>query len=282
MTAASTATATAAGGATARTPEDALQIQVRDLWVSLGEREVLRGIDLDVRRGETLVVLGASGGGKSTLLRTIIGAHAPDRGTVRLFGREITDLPIEERAAVLRRVGVLFQGGALYTSMTVGENVALPLREHTHLDEEIIRIVVRMKLELVGLRQAEDLKPAELSGGMQKRAALARAIALDPEIIFYDEPTTGLDPILAGVVNSLIQNLARRMQVTSFVVTQDLQCAWRVASRVVLLHEGRIRFEGPPGELGRSRDEYVQAFVRGQAPAAAHAVAEPEKGESGK
>jgi len=240
-------------------------IRIRDLWVSFGERQVLRGADLDIYRGETLVILGSSGSGKSTLLRTIIGACRPERGSVHVLGKDFHSLDEKGRAEILGRFGVLFQGGALYTSMTVGDNVALPLREHTRLDEEIIRIIVKMKLELVGMRHAEDLRPAELSGGMQKRAALARAIALDPEIIFYDEPTTGLDPVMAGTVNSLIERFAGRMGVTSVVVTQDMACAFRVATRTALVNEGRIWFTGSPEELRSSDDPYVRRFVRGEA-----------------
>lgn len=247
---------------TAATPSPPV-IEVSGLSKRFDGRTVLDGIDLTVRRGETLVVMGASGCGKSTLLRTLIGAHRPDEGRISLFGRELLSLRAKELDDVRKRFGILFQSGALFSSMTVGENVALPLREHTDLTPEMIGLMVKVKLELVGLRDAEHKLPSEISGGMAKRAGLARAIALDPELLFYDEPTSGLDPIMTSVIDSLIMDLARTMNVTSVVVTHDLKSAFRVADRMVVLNEGRIVAEGKPHEIRASPNPFVQKFVGG-------------------
>jgi len=238
-------------------------IEIVDLHKSLGGRMVLDGINLTVRRGETLVIMGASGCGKSTLLRCLIGAHKPDSGSVRLFGKDIATVTPKELDSVRKRFGILFQSGALFSSMTVGENVALPLSEHTDLSPEMIDLMVKVKLELVGLRQAEDQLPSEISGGMAKRAGLARAIALDPELLFYDEPTSGLDPIMTGIIDGLIVDLARTMNVTSVVVTHDLRSAFRVADRMVVLNNGRIVTEGKPHDIRNCTDPFVKRFVQG-------------------
>jgi len=238
-------------------------IEVQNLVKGFGEKTVLRGINLTVRRGETVVIMGASGCGKSTLLRHLIGAIEPDGGAVRLFGNDIWGLRNPEMDAVRKRFGILFQSGALFSSMTVGENVALPLREHTDLNQEMIDLMVKVKLELVGLREAEDLLPAQISGGMAKRAGLARAIALDPELLFYDEPTSGLDPIMTGIIDGLIMDLARTMNVTSVVVTHDLKSAFRVADRMVVLNEGRVVAEGMPHEIKGHSDPFVRKFIQG-------------------
>jgi phospholipid/cholesterol/gamma-HCH transport system ATP-binding protein len=218
---------------------------------------------MTVRRGETLVIMGASGCGKSTLLRCLIGAHRPDEGEVKLFGKNIWSVRARELDAVRRRFGILFQSGALFSSMTVGENVALPLKEHTGLAADMIDLMVKVKLELVGLREAEDRLPSEISGGMAKRAGLARAIALDPELLFYDEPTSGLDPIMTSIIDSLIIDLARTMNVTSVVVTHDLKSAFRVADRMVVLNNGRIVQQGMPHEIRASTDPFVKRFIQG-------------------
>lgn len=239
-------------------------IEVRGLRKSFGAKKVLRGVDLEVQPGEIVVVIGISGCGKSTVIRSIVGAYGIDAGRISLCGRDLTNAGEEEWTDVRRRIGILFQHGALYTSMTVGENVALPLVEHTHLAPEVIEIMVRMKLEMVGMAGTEELMPAELSGGMQKRAALARALALDPEAMFYDEPTTGLDPIMAGIVNRLILDFNRKLGVTSLVITQDMNCAFSVAQRVVLLHEGVIRWEGSVEDLRTTSDEIVRQFIEGR------------------
>jgi phospholipid/cholesterol/gamma-HCH transport system ATP-binding protein len=186
-------------------------------------------------------------------------------GSIKIFGREITNLEEDPLNEIRKRMGCLFQSGALYNSMTVGENVALPLREHTQLDDNIISIMVKMKLELVGLRDFENLKPAQLSGGMAKRVGLARAISLDPEILFYDEPTTGLDPITAGVIETLINDLSEKTGVTSVIVTQDMHCAFACADRICLLFGGRVAALGTLEEIRHSNDPLVKQFINGEA-----------------
>ncbi len=244
--------------------DDDVVIRVRGLRKSFGDREILKGIDLDVRRGETLVIMGGSGCGKSTVLRHMIGVETPDAGSVEIFSQNLAELNYEGLAKVRKRFGILFQSGALYNSLNVGENIALPLREHTDLGWEIIDIIVKMKLELVGLREAESLMPAELSGGMRKRVGLARAIALDPEIVFYDEPTTGLDPIVTGVIDKLIIDFKQGMGITSVVVTHDMNSAFRVADRMIMLYDGRIVAEGTPAFIRNSHEPLVKQFVNGQ------------------
>jgi len=239
-------------------------VRLRDLQVAFRGRKVLDGVNLEVYRGETLVIIGGSGSGKSTLLRVLIGSLPPRTGKAEVLGRDIYSLDDEGLEAIKKRFGILFQSGALYNSMTVGDNIALPLREHTNLDESIIRIMVKMKLELVGLRDFESLMPAQLSGGMKKRVGLARAMALDPEIIFYDEPGAGLDPIMAGVIDKLIMDLTSKLGVTSVVVTHEMESAFRVATRMVLLYEGRIVAEGTPEEFRNSTDTVVHQFVHGE------------------
>lgn len=238
-------------------------VETVDLVKRFGDKTVLHGINLQVRRGETLVVMGASGCGKSTLLRCLLGAYVPDEGSVKLFGKDIQAVASLEMDSLRRRFGVLFQSGALFSSMTVGENVALPLKEHTDLNQEMIDLMVKVKLELVGLREAEDLLPAQISGGMAKRAGLARAIALDPELLFYDEPTSGLDPIMTGIIDGLIMDLARTMNVTLVVVTHDLKSAFRVADRMVVINDGRIVAEGMPHEIKGHPDPFVRRFIQG-------------------
>jgi phospholipid/cholesterol/gamma-HCH transport system ATP-binding protein len=238
-------------------------IEINDLVKSFEGRRVIDGISLRVRRGETLVIMGASGCGKSTLLRCLIGAHRAEEGSIRLFGKDIAALPSKELDSVRRRFGILFQSGALFSSMTVGENVALPLKEHTDLSAEMIDLMVKVKLELVGLREAEHQLPSQISGGMAKRAGLARAIALDPELLFYDEPTSGLDPIMTGIIDGLIVDLSRTMNVTSVVVTHDLKSAFRVADRMIVLNNGRIVAEGMPHEIKTHPDPFVKRFIQG-------------------
>jgi len=238
-------------------------IEVSELVKSFDGRCVLDGITLDVRRGETMVIMGGSGCGKSTLLRHMIGSYMPDSGCVKVFGEELTTADEETLNGLRLRMGVLFQSGALYNSMTVGENVALPMREHTDLAEDIIKIMVKMKLELVGLREFDDLTPAQISGGMKKRVGLARAIALDPEILFYDEPTAGLDPIVAGVIDVLIMDLSRKLGVTSVVVTHDMNSAFKIANRMVMLYQGKVVAQGTADDIRNSTDERVQQFITG-------------------
>lgn len=238
-------------------------IAIRGLRKRLGEKQVLDGVDLDVEKGETLLVMGRSGTGKSVLLKHIIGLMRPDEGTVEVDGREVTALREAEFNEVRRRFGLLFQGAALFDSLTVGENVALPLREHTRLDDAEIRRRVAERLEWVGLSGVEDMKPASLSGGMKKRVGLARAIAMDPDYVLYDEPTTGLDPIMADVIDRLIRGLQERLGVTSVVVTHDMQSAFKVADRIAMLHDGRVVFTGTPDEARGTADPLVRQFIEG-------------------
>ena len=247
-------------------------IRVEGLVKRLGDRTVLDGIDLEVYPGETVVVMGVSGCGKSTLLRLMIGALTADAGRVLLFGQDLAALNGKQLNALRLRFGILFQSGALFNSMTVGDNVALPLREHTRLDEETIDILVKIKLQQVDLRDAAGLMPSEISGGMKKRAGLARALAMDPEILFYDEPSAGLDPLNAAEIDQLIRDQADVLKVTSVVVTHDMASAFRIADRMAMLDGGRMLKVGPRAEFEALRDgpstgdaagNLVRQFLRG-------------------
>jgi phospholipid/cholesterol/gamma-HCH transport system ATP-binding protein len=228
-------------------------------------RTILDAIRLDVMRGETLVILGGSGSGKSTLLRLMIGNAMPDGGDIIAFGKSLRKMSARELDDYRKSVGVLFQSGALYNSMSVADNVALPLREHTDLSETTIEIMVKIKLELVGLRQHSDKMPAMLSGGMKKRAGLARAIALDPKVLFYDEPSAGLDPVTSAEIDQLIMDLNKKMGVTSVVVTHEMDSAFRIADRMVLLDRGKFVAEGTPEQMRKNPDLLVHQFVFGLA-----------------
>lgn len=208
-------------------------------------RAVLDGVDLDVMPGETMVIMGGSGCGKSTLLRHLIGSLIPDRGTIDLFGQPLATLNDDGRNEIRKRFGILFQSGALFNSMTLAENVALPMHEHTDLDSEIIDIQVKIKLELVGLREHAHKYPSEISGGMKKRAGLARALALDPQILFYDEPSAGLDPVTSAQIDQLIIALSKELGVTSVVVTHEMDSAFAIADRMAMLDKGRVLKIGP-------------------------------------
>lgn len=251
------------------TPETEPVIEVRDLVKAFGRRTVLNGISFRVLRGETMVIMGGSGCGKSTLLRHLIGSMQPDAGSIRIFGQEITGMSEREMDGVRRRFGVLFQSGALLQSLTVGENVALPIEEHSQVDDAIVDLVMKMKLELVGLTGFEDLKPAEISGGMKKRVALARALALDPELLFSDEPTSGLDPVMTAVVDKLTQDLTRKLGMTAVVVTHDMTSAFRIGTRMIMLGtgplQGKIIAEGTPQEILNHPDPMLQQFIKGEA-----------------
>lgn len=238
-------------------------IEVKDLVRNFGERRVLDGVNLQIHKGETIVIMGGSGCGKSTLLRHIIGTMQPDSGNIYIKGVDITAARQSELDELRKKFGMLFQTGALFDSMTVEENINLPLREHTNLDEKIINIMIKMKLELVGLRGFEKMMPSQLSGGMRKRVGLARAIAMDPEIIFYDEPTAGLDPVVAGVIDKLILDLSNKLSVTSIVVTHDMQSVFRIADRIAMLHKGKILEVGTPDQIRNSNNEYVKQFING-------------------
>jgi phospholipid/cholesterol/gamma-HCH transport system ATP-binding protein len=239
-------------------------LRIENISKGFGQRKVLQGVSLEVREGETLVIMGGSGCGKSTLLRIITGLLEPDEGQALHFGRAITGASEEEKHEICKGFGMLFQGAALFNSLTVGENVALPLREHTKVAEEIVRIIVKVKLELVGLTGFEDFMPYEISGGMKKRVGLARAIVLDPKIVFYDEPGAGLDPITACMIDHLIRNLSKKLKITSVVVTHEMKSAFRIADRMIVLHQGRIVAEGTPEEIQNSSHAYVKQFIRGE------------------
>jgi phospholipid/cholesterol/gamma-HCH transport system ATP-binding protein len=238
-------------------------IEVKNLVKSFDGRVVLDGINLTVERGSVFAIMGGSGCGKTTLLQHLIGVLRPDSGQILFGGQDITQFSEESMDAYRKRFGMLFQMGALLNSLSVHDNIALPLREHTQLDEKIIGVMVKMKLELVGLRDFEHLKPAQLSGGMQKRVALARALALDPELVFYDEPTSGLDPVVTGVIGQLILDLSKRMGITSVVVTHDVGSAFKISDRMVVLFRGRVVAEGSPKEIGQSSDPVVRQFIHG-------------------
>jgi len=238
-------------------------ISVQNIVKRYGDRAVLNGVTFTAETKKITYLFGSSGGGKSTLLKTMVGAMKPDAGAVLFNDTDITKLNGRELDPFRKKIGMLFQHGALLNSLTVAENIALPLREHTDLDDTIVRIMVKMKLELVGLRDFEDLVPSQLSGGMQKRVALARALALDPEVIFFDEPTSGLDPIVTSVITKLIADLNRLLGITCIVVTHEVGEAMRTADKIVLLHLGKVIAEGPPEQIRSSPDPLVQQFITG-------------------
>lgn len=243
-----------------RTSDGAVALEVEGLAVDRADRPVLEGVGFSVRQRESLVVLGSSGSGKSTLLRTLIGLETPREGSVRLLGQDLHALAPPARDLLLRKVGVAFQGSALLGSLTVGENVALPLREHTTLDRNTVRIMTRMKLGQVGLDGFEDRLPAELSGGQRKRAGIARALAMDPPFLFLDEPSAGLDPITSAGLDELLRKLQRALGLTLVVVTHELQLAAEIADHVILLERGRIHASGTFAELRVSDDVRVRQF----------------------
>ncbi len=237
----------------------------KDLHKSFGKKDVLKGIDLEIHKGETVVILGGSGSGKSVLIRHTIGLHRPDAGEVWVDGTEISGFAEDELMPIRTKVGMLFQGGALFDSMDVFENIAFALREHTQMAEDQIAGRVRDVLDLVEMPGVEDLMTSDLSGGMKKRVAMARAIALQPQGILYDEPTTGLDPITGGAINKLIRDLQSALNVTSVVVTHDIKSAFTVADRLAFLHDGRLSFVGTVDEALHSKDTRLRDFLRGGA-----------------
>lgn len=240
-------------------------IELRHVSKRFGSLVVLNDLTLSIEAGQCLVILGASGSGKSVLLKHIVGLLRPDRGEVWFDGIRIDTLSERQLMPLRQRFGFLFQMGALFDSLTVQENVAFPLREHTHKSSEEIARIVRQKLAMVGLPDVGPKMPGELSGGQRKRVALARAIALGPEVILYDEPTTGLDPIRSDVINELILKLQRELNVTSIVVTHDMQSAFKVADRMVMLYEGKLIIDGPPAAIRNSDNPVVRRFVAGEA-----------------
>ncbi|MBN1419123.1 MAG: ABC transporter ATP-binding protein [Planctomycetes bacterium] len=240
-------------------------IELRGVWKTFGRKPVLAGLDLEARRGETLVIIGRSGTGKSVTLKHVVGLLAPDRGTVRVFGEEVARLPRRRMEALRLRIGYLFQSGALLNWLSIAENVALPLREHhPRLSEQEIRRRVDARLDLVRLAEARDLLPEQVSGGMRKRAGLARAAILDPEVILYDEPTSGLDPVMAASINELVRDAQRVLGVTQIVVTHDMASAYAIADRIAMLFEGRIIFTGTPAQIRSTDDRVVRQFIRGE------------------
>jgi phospholipid/cholesterol/gamma-HCH transport system ATP-binding protein len=236
-------------------------VELRDIHFGYGDRPVLEGVSLQVPRGKVTALMGASGGGKTTVLRLIGGQHQAQSGAVLFEQQDIGRLNKEQLYQARRRMGMLFQFGALFTDMSVFDNVAFPLREHAHLPETMVRDIVLMKLEAVGLRGARDLRPSEISGGMARRVALARAMALDPELMMYDEPFAGLDPISLGTAARLIRQLNDALGLTSIVVSHDLEETFRIADKVVILANGRIAAQGTPEEVRHSTDPLVHQFV---------------------
>jgi phospholipid/cholesterol/gamma-HCH transport system ATP-binding protein len=241
-----------------------IKICVVNLHKSFGGNYVLRGSNLEVRQGESMVVIGGSGSGKTVLIKCIIGLMQPDEGEIYVDGLEITSLNEKRMNEVRKKFGMLFQWGALFDSLTVWENVGFGLRYQRHLKEEAIRKIASEKLALVGLKNVEDLMPAELSGGMRKRVGLARAIAIEPEILLYDEPTTGIDPIMADAINDLIVQMREKLKVTSIAITHDMKSAYKIADRIAMLYQGEIIEVGTPEEIRHSSNPIVQQFVEGR------------------
>ncbi len=238
-------------------------IEIKDLFKNFGSKKVLQGVNLSIEKGETLVIIGRSGCGKSVLIKHIVGLLQPDKGFVKVEEKVVSDLAEKDLYELRKKFGFLFQGAALFDSMTVEENVSLPLVESKKTFEKLeIKKNVEEKLSLVGLEGVLSLKPSELSGGMKKRVALARALVTNPSYIFYDEPTTGLDPIMSDSIDSLIKDLSKKLQVTSVVVTHDMYSVKNVADRVAMMNEGKIYFSGKPDELINSNDRVIQDFIR--------------------
>ncbi|MDD4908309.1 MAG: ABC transporter ATP-binding protein [Candidatus Omnitrophica bacterium] len=226
--------------------------------------KVIDNISLDILRGETFVIMGCSGSGKSTLLRLMTGILKPDEGSIFINGKDIAKISEDELGEVKKSFGMSFQYSALLDSLTVEENISLPLVEHTKLAPDIIRIIVKMKLSLVGLRGFEDYYPSQISGGMRKRVGLARAIALDPDIVFYDEPTSGLDPVVGGVTDKLIKDLSQKLLITSVVVTHDMQSVFHIADKVAMVHKGKLVETGTTEQIKISANPYIQQFINGR------------------
>jgi phospholipid/cholesterol/gamma-HCH transport system ATP-binding protein len=238
-------------------------IRLEGVWKSFGPKTVLAGVDLHVPPGQSLVLIGGSGTGKSVTLKHIIGLLDPDRGRVLVAGKDMASVSERERMEVRKKIGMLFQGAALFDSMSVWENVGFGLFQHTKLPAGEIREIVGEKLRMVGMKGFEERMPADLSGGMKKRVGLARAIAMDPEIILYDEPTTGLDPIMGDVINKLIVDLKQRLRVTSFTITHDMSSAYQIADQVAMLYGGKIIYQGTPDEMRQTDHPIVRQFTTG-------------------
>lgn len=241
-----------------------IAVSVKNIQKSFGGRKVLQDVTLDVYKGETFVIMGGSGSGKSTLMRIMTGGVRAETGEVHFGDRDISHLSNEEKELIKRRFGMSFQSAALLDSLTVEENVSLPLQEHTKLTPKVISIIAKMKLNLVGLQGFEQYMPSMLSGGMRKRAGLARAIAMDPEIVFYDEPTAGLDPVMCAVIDQLILDLTKKLNLTSVVVTHNMESVFRIADRVAFLYQGKLLEVGTRDDIKNSKNEIVQQFIQGK------------------
>jgi phospholipid/cholesterol/gamma-HCH transport system ATP-binding protein len=239
-------------------------ITVRSLVKQIGAQEILRGIDMEVGRGETLAIIGRSGGGKSVLLKNLIGLMQPDSGEIWIEGQNIIGLHERQLGAIRQKIGILFQGAALFDSMTVADNIAFPLREAGERNPQTIAEKVREMLDVIELEGQEEKMPVNLSGGMKKRVGLARAIIRRPNCVLYDEPTSGLDPVVSDSINRLIRRLQQRLGMTSIVVTHDMKSAFDVADRIAYLHEGRIYFQGTPAEIQQTNDQLIQDFLIGR------------------
>lgn len=242
------------------------KIEMKGVCKAFGKKVVLDGIDLTIEKGESVVVIGGSGSGKSVLIKCVLGIITPDKGSIKIDGQEVTRLPMRERQVIMRKFGMLFQGGALFDSLPVWENITFALLQNKQITKEKARALAIEKLKSVGLgADVANLSPAELSGGMQKRVALARAIAANPEIIFFDEPTTGLDPIMADVINDLIVKCSKELGATTLSITHDMASVRKIASRVAMLYNGKLIWQGPASEIDHSNNEYVDQFVHGRA-----------------
>ncbi len=239
-------------------------IRVRNLFASYGHHKVLHDIDLEVKQGEIMVIMGGSGSGKSTLLRCLLGLLQPAAGTIEILGRDITKMTRNQLHEMRKNIGVSFQGGALFGSMTVSENIQLPLHEHSNLDSKTMEIMSQMKLEVVNLAGFGDLMPSQLSGGMTKRAALARAIILDPKLLFFDEPSAGLDPVVSAELDELILRLKSAMKMTIVVVTHELESAFNIADRITVLDQGRILMTGTVDEVRKSENQRIYDLLHRQ------------------
>jgi len=240
-------------------------VNITDVWKGFGLNKVLKGVTLNIEKGETMVIIGRSGCGKSILLKHIIGLMKPERGKIEVFDQDITRMNEQSMQAIRKRFGMLFQGAALFDSLNVAENVGFFLFEHTNTKKSQIMKIVSEKLKLVGLSGVEYLMPSDLSGGMRKRVGLARAIAASPEIILYDEPTTGLDPILAANINKLIKELQAKLSLTSIIVTHDMTSAYTIADRIAMLYDGKIIEIGTPEKIKNTHHPVVQQFITGSA-----------------
>jgi len=239
-------------------------IEIINLHKKFGKLEVLKGVNLILKKGEITAIIGRSGCGKTVLVKHIVGLLKPDKGKIIVDGEDITAISEKKLKYIRRKFGMLFQEGALFDSMTVAENIAFPLKEHTNLSEKEIKKIVKEKLALVGLKDIEKKMPNELSGGMKKRVALARAIALEPEIVIYDEPTTGLDPMASVSIYELIQDMEKRLKITSIIITHDVPNVFAVANRIAVLHEGKIIACDTPENIVKSDKPEIQAFLKTQ------------------